>query len=147
MKIRADIAELLRAGVPQAHICRQLGCAPSTVQRVREALQLPAPKTCRVLPATVEDAFRQYLRPVDGGHAEWTGPYNNGSPRVTHEGTVYSVYRLAYRMAHGREPVGMALPSCGRDRCVQPGHHADRVDREQARKVDQLYDAIFGTSA
>jgi hypothetical protein len=154
-KIRADIAELLRAGVPHAHICRQLRCAPITVQRTREALNLPAPKTCRPLPATVEDAFRQYARPVDGGHAEWTGPYNNGAPRVTHEGTVYSVYRLAYRMANGREPEGLVRPSCGRGRCVMPGHHEDRVDRAARRqrereerrrekRVDALYAAIFG---
>lgn len=144
MKVRADIAEALRAGIPQSRIARELHVAPITVQRTREALRLPAPKTCRTLPATVEDAFRQYVQPVDGGHAEWTGP-RSGSPRLTHEGTVYSAYRIAYRIAHGREPDGRALPSCGHDQCVQPGHHADRADRAREKRVDALYAGIFGT--
>ncbi|NEE12021.1 hypothetical protein G3M58_36890 [Streptomyces sp. SID7499] len=147
MKVRTDIAELLRAGVPQAHICRQLRCAPITVQRTREVLGLPSPTTCRVLPATVEDAFRQYLRLTDDGHAEWTGPFNSGSPRVTHEGTAHSAYRVAFRIATGRDPEGKALPSCGRDHCVKPGHHADRVDRQREKRVDVLYAGIFGPGA
>lgn len=144
MRIRADIAELLHAGVPQVTICRQLRCAPVTVQRHREALGLPPPKSTRTLPATVEDAFRQYVRPTEDGHAEWTGPRNGGSPRVTHDEVAYSAYRVAFRIAKGREPEGRARPTCGRDGCVKPGHHADRAGRAEARKADQLYARIFG---
>ena len=147
MKIRDDIAELLRAGVPQIHICHRLHVAPITVQRTREALGLPAPKTCRVLPATLDKAFHRYVRPAEGDHAEWTGPFNNGCPKVTFEGTVYSAYRVAFRVATGRDPEGRALPSCGRDRCVKPGHHEDRVDRARKQRADALYTAIFGGAA
>ncbi|MER6534351.1 helix-turn-helix domain-containing protein [Streptomyces sp900105755] len=41
MKVRADIAELIRAGHTNASIAHRLGCAPSTVARAREALHLP----------------------------------------------------------------------------------------------------------
>ncbi|MEU1088905.1 helix-turn-helix domain-containing protein [Streptomyces sp. NPDC005892] len=41
MKIRADIADLIREGHTNASIAHRLRCAPSTVGRVREALQLP----------------------------------------------------------------------------------------------------------
>lgn len=41
MKIRADIAGLIRAGHTDQRIARQLGCARSTVNRVRRALRLP----------------------------------------------------------------------------------------------------------
>lgn len=41
MKIRADIAELVRAGHSDSHIAHRLHCHPSTVNRVRQALRLP----------------------------------------------------------------------------------------------------------
>ncbi|WP_330449680.1 helix-turn-helix domain-containing protein [Streptomyces anulatus] len=41
MKIRADIAELIRQGHTNASIALRLGCAPSTVGRARHALRLP----------------------------------------------------------------------------------------------------------
>lgn len=41
MKIRADIATLLREGHTNASIAHRLGCNPATVSRAREALRLP----------------------------------------------------------------------------------------------------------
>ncbi|WP_171117856.1 helix-turn-helix domain-containing protein [Streptomyces sp. Z423-1] len=41
MKIRADIAALIREGHTNAHIAHQLRCARSTVARHRHALNLP----------------------------------------------------------------------------------------------------------
>ena len=41
MKVRADIAELLRAGHTNASIAHRLGCDPSTVANARRALRLP----------------------------------------------------------------------------------------------------------
>lgn len=41
MKVRADIAALIRQGHTNASIAHRLGCAPSTVARAREALRLP----------------------------------------------------------------------------------------------------------
>jgi hypothetical protein len=41
MKVRADIAELIRAGHTNTRIAHQLGCSRGTVNRVRQALRLP----------------------------------------------------------------------------------------------------------
>lgn len=144
MKVRADIAELLRAGVPQSHICRQLHCAPSTVQRTREALRLPAPKRCRVLPSTLEDAFRQYTQPTDDGHVEWTGSINNGTPVVAFKGTKYYARQLAFRFHHGRHPVGRVTSTCEVKGCVAGGCLLDRPMREREPELEELYSGIFG---
>lgn len=42
MKIRADIAALIRAGHTNASIAKRLHCGPSTVANTRRALRLPA---------------------------------------------------------------------------------------------------------
>ncbi|MCX4605435.1 helix-turn-helix domain-containing protein [Streptomyces anulatus] len=41
MKIRADIAELIREGHTNASIAHRLGCDPATVGRARHTLRLP----------------------------------------------------------------------------------------------------------
>jgi len=41
VKVRADIAVLIREGHTNASIALRLGCSPSTVARAREALRLP----------------------------------------------------------------------------------------------------------
>ena len=41
MKIRADIAALIREGHTNASIALRLGCNPATVSRARQALRLP----------------------------------------------------------------------------------------------------------
>ncbi|MFD3535341.1 helix-turn-helix domain-containing protein [Streptomyces sp. NPDC058664] len=41
MKVRADIAALVRAGHSDASIARRLGCGRGTVNEVRRALRLP----------------------------------------------------------------------------------------------------------
>ncbi|MGX1129940.1 transposase-like protein [Streptomyces glaucescens] len=41
MKVRADIAALIRAGHTNASIAHRLGCHPDTVAKARRALRLP----------------------------------------------------------------------------------------------------------
>lgn len=41
MKIRADIAGLIREGHTNTSIAHRLGCDPNTVARARQALRLP----------------------------------------------------------------------------------------------------------
>lgn len=41
MKIRADIADAIRAGHTNASIAHRLGCHPDTVARARRALRMP----------------------------------------------------------------------------------------------------------
>jgi hypothetical protein len=146
VKIRADIAEMLRAGHSNRAIARQLKAEEKTVAAARAALGLPKTRSGKMPAATPEDLFWRRVKPTDDGHMEWTGyRTKDGTPGLRHGGTFYTAYRLAYRMANGRDPEGNALPSCGRDHCVKQGHHADRADRAREKRVDTLYDAIFGT--
>lgn len=147
MKVRADVAELLRAGHSDAAIARQLHVDKKTAAKAREALDLPKSKPGRRPAASAEDLFWRRVKPTDDGHMEWSGFSSGGTPCLRHGGRNQTAYRVAYRIAKGREPEGKALPSCGREHCVKPGHHADRADRAEARKVDNLYAAIFGPDA
>lgn len=147
MKIRPDVAELLRAGHSDAAIARQLHVDKKTAAKAREALSLPKSKPGRRPAASAEDLFWRRVKPTDDGHMEWTGFSSAGTPCLRHGGRNQTAYRVAYRIAKGREPEGKALPSCGLEHCVKPGHHADRADRAEARKVDNLFAAIFGPDA
>ncbi|MEU2062874.1 hypothetical protein [Streptomyces sp. NPDC013455] len=133
MKVRADIAELLRAGHSNRAIARQLNVDAKTAAAARAVLGLPKAKSGYRGAATPEDLFWRRVRPVDGGHMEWTGFNVCGTPSLRHGGRNLTAYPIAYRIAHGRAPEGQALPSCGRDHCVKPGHHADRADRVRAQ--------------
>lgn len=144
MKIRTDIADMLRAGHTHTEIRLALHVSPLTVQRTREALKMPPPKTCRRLPGSPEEAFHASTEPVDGGHLRWTGYANsNGSPRIGHGYKTYSAYAIAFRIRHDRAPVGRPKPGCDYPGCIAPDHVEDRPMRERNRAA---YDAIFGRS-
>lgn len=145
--IRGDVRELLHAGLSDTEIARQLGIDKSTSARARAALGLPKPKRGKRPAATPEDLFWKRVKPSRGGHMEWTGYAHGGTPSLRHGGQLHTAYRLAFRIANGRDPEGYALPACGREHCVKPGHHADRADREREKRVDALYAGIFGESA
>jgi len=149
MKVRADIAELLRQGVPQIQICRQLHVAPLTVQRAREALGLPAHRGGRRYTyASLEEAFRHGAEPVDGGHVRWIGYRDkDNTPRVCYRQQPQAAPRVAFLLHHGREPVGKAMPTCGVKGCIAGEHLADRPMREASQRADALYVDIFGQSA
>lgn len=169
MKVRADIAELLRAGHSDAAIARQLHVDKKTAAKGRATLGLPKSKPGKKPAASSEDLFWRRVKPTDDGHMEWTGFSSAGTPCLRHGGRNQTAYRIAYRIANGRGPEGQALPSCGREHCVKPGHHEDRADREKRqqqereerakararaaaerqreKRVDALYTAIFEPDA
>jgi hypothetical protein len=149
VKIRADIAELLRAGVPQSYICRQLRCAPLTVQRTREALGMPAPRCGPPDTYTsVEDAYRSNSEAIDGGHQRWTGHTDtNGHPRLNFRQQRQSVRQIAFRMHHGRAPQGRLFVGCGMAHCVAGAHLEDQQIRDANRRADAAFKAIFGVAA
>lgn len=149
MNVRADVAELLRAGLSDRAIGRELGVDPiATVRPARQALGIPKAKSGRRPAATPEDLFWHRVKPTDDDHMEWTGHHGaEGTPLLRHGGVLHTGYRLAFRIANGRDPDGYALPSCGREHCVKPGHHGDRSDRAREKRVDALYVDIFGQSA
>lgn len=145
MKIRADIAELLHAGVPQIQIVRQLHVAPITVQRTREALGIPSPgKGRRPVATSLEEAFRAHLQPTDDGHVRWTGAVNSyGTPRAAANHATQSAYRVAFTLHHGREPVGRVTAGCGLQGCVRGDHMADKPMRQANQRADRAYTSIF----
>lgn len=148
MTVRADIAELLNAGHSDAAIYRQLHVDRKTAAKARAELGLPKAKSGYKAAATAEDLFWRRTKPTGDGHIEWAGyRTSDGTPALRHRGRVHTAYRLAFRIANGRDPEGYVLPSCGHEGCVKPGHHSDRAGREQEQRVDSLYAAIFGEAS
>ena len=149
MKIRADIAELLREGVPQIQICRRLHCSPLTVQRTREALGIPSPGPGRraSAPKDLAEALRAHSTPGEDGHVMWTGWTNSdGTPLVCAQNQQPSAYRVAFVVHHGREPVGRVTPGCRVQGCVRGDHMADQPIREANKRADRAFGLIFRES-
>ncbi|WHM30277.1 hypothetical protein OH540_09600 [Streptomyces sp. BPPL-273] len=138
---RAAIEQLLRAGYGDRTIARRLGVTIGTVRRTRTLLRLPAGRPGPKAHGTPADVFWSRAKPVDGGHMEWTGTVHSGTtPSLRHGGHRYSAYKVAFTLAHGREPVGRTQPGCGHPGCIHPQHLEDQTLRNQ-------YTAIFGTAA
>jgi DNA-binding NarL/FixJ family response regulator len=139
---RAQITDLLRAGHTSSGIARQLKVPIRAVKNLRRALGIPPCRTGAPGHASLEDAFHAKATPTDDGHLIWPG-YEPGAPSgpvLKRDGRNYSVYRLAFRLAHKREPVGHVTTGCGRFGCVHPEHVEDQPMRNQ-------YSAIFGKAA
>ncbi|MFE1264435.1 hypothetical protein ACFW5X_28395 [Streptomyces albogriseolus] len=149
MKVRADVAELLRAGYSNTAIARMLGVdRECTVAPARAALGIPKVKPGFKAAGSIEDLFWRRVRPLDDGHMQWDGyRAKNGVPVLRHNGCNQTAHRVAFRIAHQREPEGRVRPGCDRDGCVAPACQTDRITRAEARKVDALYGAIFGGAA
>ncbi|MFF9124388.1 helix-turn-helix domain-containing protein [Streptomyces sp. NPDC014889] len=149
MKVRADVAELLKTGKPERQIAQELGIDRATVRRTREALGLPAPRRGKrsKYPSLV-DVLRGNSEPLDDEHVRWTGyrDARSNTPLVLHGGQRIPAPRAAFQLHYGREPVGKPLPTCGMHGCIAGEHLADRPMREANARVDVLFDAIFGGS-
>ncbi|MFJ3507844.1 helix-turn-helix domain-containing protein [Streptomyces luteogriseus] len=67
MKVRADIAALIREGHTNASIARRVHCDPSTVARARQALRMPpADKLGRLYAEAVPSGRVKDYRPPAG---------------------------------------------------------------------------------
>ncbi|MBX9392225.1 hypothetical protein K4749_01090 [Streptomyces sp. TRM72054] len=135
---RADIVALLREGHSDRYIGRTLHTATRRVGRIRAELDIP--RTFRPAVLTVEEKWRTFTTPVDGGHLAWTGHLREGTtPMFMLRGHNYSARRVAFRIANGREPEGRVLPGCDFRGCVEPNCMEDALMRAQ-------FTAIFGTT-
>ncbi|MEU0370603.1 hypothetical protein ABZ070_10120 [Streptomyces sp. NPDC006283] len=144
MKIRADVAELLRAGLPDRAIARQLHVDHKGVSKARAALGLPKAKPGLRAAGSAEDLFWRRVQLVEGGHMLWTGSVSNdGCPGMRHGGKHMSAYRIAFKIRHKREPVGKVTSACDRELCVSPHCVEDRVIRQ---RTEATYAAIFGAA-
>jgi hypothetical protein len=145
MTVRADVAELLTAGYGNRSVARQLAISIGTVRRARTSLDLPPGRPGPKRHGSVEDLFWLRVRPTDDGHMQWTGTVHQGTtPVLRHAGRRYRAYRIAFRIAHHREPVGRVEPGCGRRGCVHPRHVEDRPMRQ---RTEATFAAIFGEAS
>ncbi|TGB11577.1 hypothetical protein [Streptomyces sp. MZ04] len=140
MTTRNAIVELLNAGYSDKAIERELHIPRTRARDLRAELDLPQHKPGRTPAASPEAIFWQRAIPTDDGHLLWP-TYKAGETRsVRHGGRKYSVHRLAFSLAHTREPVGKVRTGCEREGCVHPRCVEDQQMREQ-------YRAIFGEAA
>ncbi|MFE0270840.1 hypothetical protein ACFWZY_01670 [Streptomyces sp. NPDC058992] len=140
MKVRADVAELLHAGLANEEIARRTGVSTRVVADARRVLGLPN----RQSHASLEQALLGRSRAVEGGHREWTGPTYRNMQHFKFGGRRYLAARAAFIVRWGREPVGVVAPGCGVAACVAPEHVEDRPMRHRNRAT---YEAIFGGSS
>lgn len=137
---RDAIVKLLRTGIGNQAIAREVHVDRSKVAAIRAELGLPRSRR-RYVAASPEALFWQRTRPAADGHLAWTGYRNSkGVPAVRTVDGMHTAYRIAFRIRWGREPVGYVKSGCEFDGCVHPGHVEDQPMREQ-------YAAIFGEVA
>jgi hypothetical protein len=137
---RAAIEELLRAGYSDKAIERQLHVSRRHARGLRAQLGLPQHKPGVAAAASPEDLFWRRTVPTVDGHLIWPGYRPEQAPSVRHGGRKHSVHRIAFSLAHTREPVGWVRGGCDVTGCVHPRH----VDDQQIR---DNYRAIFGEVA
>lgn len=132
MRIRADIAELLRQGLTNTDIATRCHVRRQVVAEARLDLGIEPSRRGRALTAaSIEDAFRARTRPVGDGHLEWAGATDrDGTPMVSHGRNYQTARQVAFRIQYGRKPVGNVKPGCGHAGCVAPGHVEDQPMRE-----------------
>ncbi|MDT0306166.1 WhiB family transcriptional regulator [Streptomyces sp. DSM 44917] len=124
MRIRADVADLIRAGLPVREIAARAHVSAKTIARARRALQLPpVPTGCAPAPS-----LRAYMtartRRTPDGHLIWTGPISERGPRVRYGHREGSARTAWWEITHGRPPHGRPRPACGIPLCLAHLTHA-----------------------
>lgn len=138
MNTRNAIIQLLHAGHSDKAIARELHIRSSRIADIRRQIGLPAHKPGPTGATSYEELFWRRAIPTDDGHLIW--PNTTTAIRIAHEGTKRSAYRIAFSLAHAREPVGHVMTGCGITGCVHPRHVEDQQIRDN-------YQAIFGNQA
>jgi hypothetical protein len=115
-------------------IARMLGVDRAAVRRIRTEAGIPYATTGQ--PRTAEEKWALFAKPVDGGHMEWTGERgtSSGTPAMRFKEKSYSPAAIAFRIKHGRDPVGYAIADCGLKHCVAPDHVDDEAGRTRTRE-------------
>ncbi|KUN02771.1 hypothetical protein AQI95_24835 [Streptomyces yokosukanensis] len=138
---RAEVIALLQEGHSDKYIGRTLRTSPMRVARIRSELQLPR---FEWTPTPLAHAWTARTTPTAEGHLAWIGYWREGvHPVIKNQGAEYSARRVAFLLAHNREPEGHVMAGCGWPPCVKPEHVEDQPMREAIRTQ---YDAIFGAA-
>jgi hypothetical protein len=130
---KTDEIQALLRHYSNTEIGLRLGVDKHLVAEIRAAagvLYLPG------LYATAEQKWLAHVRPVDGGHLEWTGSRSGRSdtPVMKFHEKSAAPSGIAFRWAHGREPVGQVRPECDFPHCQAPAHVEDEPGRQQLRE-------------
>lgn len=143
MKVRTDVADMLRDGLTNAQIARHARVSHRTIAAARTALGLPNCKGGNKSDPNIEEALRKRSQSTIDGHREWLGGVDGpgNTPVLRIHGVRTTAYRAAWIALHGRPPIGEVKPGCGRPRCVEPSHLDDRPARE---RNEAAYNALFG---
>ncbi len=141
MTVRADVVALIRDGLSDRAIARELGVSRRTAGTIRRTVGAPSVRAVYAL--TPEQMWTRYARPTyTGGHMDWTGPTTpKGVPIVKSCHVSYSARGMAFRRRYGRDPVGYVRATCDRKGCVAEEHVADAPMRAE---LNAQYAAIFG---
>lgn len=76
-------------------------------------------------PATLEEAFTRRTHRTSDGHVVWYG-----APQMKFGGEKRNPLRVAFRLAHGRDPDGPVRRKCDGRLCFAGEHLTDRVIRD-----------------
>jgi hypothetical protein len=139
--IRADVAELLRAGYSDRAISRRLHIHVTRIATTRERLGLPKHKPGPSAASTPADRFWQRAVHTDDGHILWPGTCGGRVPRIKCQGVQVPVPVVAFGIANDREPVRRVPGGCEREGCVHPRHVEDDVLRA---RFSAVFGQIFG---
>ncbi|MFD6421576.1 hypothetical protein [Streptomyces sp. NPDC060198] len=138
----ADIVALLRQGLSNSAIRRELRCDKDRVARLRAHHNIPP---VQLQPLTLEQKWATKTVPLAGGHVDWTGSRGSaGTPVLAYRAKLHTAASVAFRIRTGRDPVGYVRPECGREHCVAPDHVEDEPGRQAVR--EQLRYLTGGTA-
>ncbi|MEZ7004999.1 hypothetical protein [Streptomyces sp. AD55] len=131
----AEILTALHAGGSNKGIAKQLGVDHGAVGRIRRDHNIPTVYEGRRLnPRSLDELWRQHARPLHDQHMAWDGPRINGiTPALRYRGSWYSALAVAYRIQHGRDPVGQVSVECDVNACVAPTCVEDAPGRQSLR--------------
>jgi hypothetical protein len=141
VKLRADIAELLRDGLTDRQIEQRLRVCHTTVSATRKALGIPVCRGGARTTTSLAEAVLARSEPVGDGHRRWTGHLSAKVPVLRWHGRRTTAYRAGFIAHNGRTPVGIVQPGCGQPWCVAPAHMDDQPARERHQAT---YQSLFG---
>ncbi|MEU7416752.1 hypothetical protein [Streptomyces antibioticus] len=136
---REPVLRLLRLGtMTETAIAKQLGISRPTVHKIRTQHGLPAPlRGSTPKHPSLEAAYHAHAQPSTDGHILWTGGRRGDTPVIQRRHTSHSVYRIAFRIRHGRNPEGRATLACNTPGCVAGAHLEDQAMRNARRQYEQ----------
>lgn len=120
----------------------RLGVCYTSVARVRADLGMPAFR--HRLKVWTPEEFERAAPKIQGGHRLWKGRF--GPSGVPMANRVLTAYQLAFRLHHGREPVGKVMGRCRKKGCVEGAHLVDKVMREATEDPSSLTEMPAGAT-